>query len=527
MRIGFALALCSIFIAEQMQPPGVLAAAVNVVQTASGKVAGQRSQASSVTSFKGIPYAAPPVGDLRWRPPASPLAWQGVRKADQFSASCIQRVRGEFLPWTREYMVQNQTNEDCLYLNVWSPHLSKTAHLPVLLFIHGGGFVEGSGGVAVYDGENLASTGLVVVTMNYRLGVLGFLAHPDLTAESTHHSSGNYGLMDQIAALQWLKANIQAFGGDPGRVTIWGQSAGAFSVRDLIASPAAGGLFERAVADSGIGISEGSVPNLRTAEQLGVQFATLHNAHSVRELRSLPASALLPEANSPPLRFSPDIDGWILPQTPNAMSDKGEDNDIPVITGWQADDGRTLSRPVRSVAEFQQLAQHLYGGMAGEFERLYPAQSAQEVPTSVNESTRDRERVSMFLWAAKRGRNHKSPVFTYYFDRAIPWPQHPEFGAFHSGELPYFFRNLKTLDRPYEAVDFHVSETASAYLKEFAAKGNPNGAALPKWPACNPSVPVTMEIGERIGPIPVAEKSKLNFWTRYFNSPESKNAPVF
>jgi para-nitrobenzyl esterase len=424
-------------------------------------------------------------------------------------------------------MVQNQTSENCLYLNVWSPQVSKTADLPVIVFIPGGGFQEGSGGIAVYDGENLASTGLVVITINYRLGVLGFLAHPDLTAESKHHSSGNYGLMDQIAALRWVKANIQAFGGDPNRVTIWGSSAGAFSARDLIASPAAKGMFERVVADSGIGITEDPMPSLRTAEQLGVEFATLHNAHSLRELRALPASALLPGPNGPPLRFSPDIDGWILPQTPNAMSDNGEDKDVPVITGWQADDGRTLSRPIRSVAEFQQLAHHLYGGMADEFELLYPAQNVEEMQTAVNESTRDRERVSMFLWAIRRGRNHKSPVFTYYFDRAIPWPQHPEFGAFHAGELPYFFKNLKTLDRPFGAVDFNVSETASAYLKEFAAKGDPNGAALPKWPACNPSVSVTMEIGARIRPMPIAEKYKLNFWIRYFNSPESKNAPIF
>ena len=255
MKHELRSAFCSIVLAASLQQISAQASPASAVNTQFGKVAGQKAGHSPVTVFKGIPFAAPPIGDLRWRPPAAPASWQGVRKADEFGASCMQPVHGDFLPWTKEFLIQNRISEDCLYLNVWSPKLSATADLPVVVFIHGGAFNEGSGSIAVYDGTNLASTGLVVVTINYRLGVFGFLAHPELTAESSVQASGNYGLMDQIAALKWVQFNIQQFGGNPSRVTLWGQSAGAFSVAALIASPEAKGLFQRAIADSGIGIA--------------------------------------------------------------------------------------------------------------------------------------------------------------------------------------------------------------------------------------------------------------------------------
>lgn len=498
-----------------------------VVATRYGKLAGITNLATHISSFKGIPFAAPPVGDLRWRPPIPPAAWTGVREAAQFGASCMQHVHGTFGPWTPAFLVQNKVSEDCLYLNVWTPRVSARAKLPVIVFIPGGGFVEGSGEVPVYNGAHLASTGLVIVTINYRLGALGFLAYPGLTAESPHHSSGDYGILDQIAALKWVKNNIRAFGGNPKNVTIWGQSAGAFSVGVLLDSPLAHGLFERAQADSGLGITGHSV-SLAAAEQEGVKFAAEHHASSLMQLRAIPAAELLPAPGGSQLHFGVVVDGWALPNDPDAMNRTTAGNDVPVITGYEANDYWLATRPLHSVADYNTLVAYLYGAMADRFKQLYPpGDTLAQMQKSIVESSRDRERVSMFLWASRRLEHHKGPVFTYFFDRAIPWPQHLEFGAFHSGELPYFFCNLHVLNRPWKSQDRETSLTASSYLKYFAASGDPNGSGLPEWPAVNPAEPSTMEIGTRTGPMLVASKARYAFWVKYFYSPEAEHAPVF
>lgn len=496
-----------------------------IVQTRYGAVRGVI--ANGVDSFKGIPFAAPPVGELRWRPPVPPAKWTGVRDASQFGASCMQRVHGTVLPWTPEYLVQNKVSEDCLYLNVWTPRASASAHLPVIVFIHGGGFVEGSGAVAVYNGTHLAHQGLVIVTINYRLGVFGFLALPQLAAESPHHSAGNYALLDQIAALKWVKDNIAAFGGDPHRVTIWGQSAGAHSVGDLLASPLAKGLFQRAMADSGLSLSSHKVPTLAAAEQIGLRFAAgLHanNLAALRALRALPAADLLQGPHGKHFRFLPVVDGWALPATPRTINRGSGGNDVPVITGHQANDWMLHPPRIHSIADYAAYVQKLYGPMAGEFEQLYPAKTLDQMRQVIVESSRDRERVSMYLWATEREAHHKSLVYTYFFDRGIPWPQHPEFGAFHSGELPYFFADLHVLNRPWQPVDFRVSHLASSYLKAFATTGNPNTAGLPKWTAVSRARPSTMEIGAKTGPMPLASAARLHFWMSYFDSPQSRKA---
>jgi para-nitrobenzyl esterase len=252
------------------------------VRTASGLISGVAGADPSVTAFKGIPFAAPPVGDLRWRAPQPAARWQGTRKAEQFSDSCIQKIVPERKPWTAEFMAHNQVSEDCLYLNVWTAAKSAADKRPVLVWFYGGGYNEGSTAVPVYDGEELARKGLVVVTVNYRVGLFGFLAHPDLSKESEHNASGNYGTLDQIAALQWVRQNISAFGGDPGRVTIAGQSAGASSVHNMTASPLAKGLFHRAIAESGSAVAANSrVPGIREAEQAGVKFAASKGAGGI------------------------------------------------------------------------------------------------------------------------------------------------------------------------------------------------------------------------------------------------------
>lgn len=517
IRIGMGLMVAAL--AGQM-------AMAQIARTAFGQVEGVKAADAAVTVFKGIPYAAAPVGELRWKAPEPPAKWSGVRKTDAFSAACMQRITpGPFGPWTQEFLTANKVSEDCLYLNVWTPSVSAAAGVPVIVFIHGGGFTSGSGDVPIYDATNLAATGVVVVSFNYRLGVFGFLAHPELTAESEHRSSGNYGLLDQVAALKWVKENVKAFGGDPKRVTIWGQSAGAMSVGSLLASPLAAGLFERAMADSALTVAAVPLSDLKAAEKTGSDFATAHKAATIKDLRATKAEDLLPAPGQFGMQFSPIVDGWLLPDTPLNMSMKGTDNDVPVITGYQKDDSFTYFAPTTTVDAYDKMAERQCGGMAAEFKKLYPATNDDEVKAMVEESNRDRNRVGMYLWAVGRTKSHKQPVRTYFFTRAIPWPQHPEFKVFHTGEVPYFLLNLKMLDRPWEPADFKVADTAASYLRNFAGKGDPNGAGVPEWAAVAEGKPETMEIGVRMGPMPLAEKERMEFWVRYFNSPEGKKAP--
>lgn len=501
----------------------------DTVKTTAGTVSGVSSSDGAVITFKGIPYAAPPIGALRWRAPKPAIPWKGTRQADHFGASCMQGPNSELLPWTKEFMYVTPPSEDCLFLNIWTPKLDVKANLPVLVFIHGGAFTSGSGDVPVYDGEALARSGMIIVTINYRLGLFGFLAHPQLTAESDHHSSGNYALLDQIAALRWVKQNIRGFGGDLSRITIGGQSAGAASVLDLLASPLASGLFTAAIADSGIRDPGFPMKPLDDAEKAGQALASVLKAHSIEALRAIPAPQLLSEmSNAPPQRFGPVIDGWVVPGDPIALTtERGVYNDVPVITGFQANDVR-LGGPGKVSAEsFQNYVRKIYGTMADEFLKLYPASSYEEAKESETASARDRLRAGMFFWASRRTSTHRSPVFAYYFDRAIPWPAHPEFGAFHSGELPYAFGNLDKFDRPWEPVDHEISKMMMAYWKNMAAKGDPNGPSVPHWAPVDPSTPAVMRLGALCEPMPPAFTAKLNFWRRYFDSPQSKNAGPF
>lgn len=446
-------------------------AAIDAVRTESGVVVG--TTRSAVTAFLGIPYAAPPVGALRWRPP-QPLPYRNADwRADQFGASCVQSQPRSRLPWSEEFMTQGPIDEDCLFLNVWTNARNASARLPVMVWIYGGAFTEGSSAIAVYDGTELAKKGVVVVTINYRVGPLGFLAHPELTKESPRGSSGNYGLLDQIAALTWVQKNIAGFGGDPKQVTIFGQSAGAISVADLMRSPLAKGLFARAIALSGPGLfgrtALGGGATLRDREAAGVTFAEALGAPSLAALRALPASAFVPGAapGGATIPSGPVVDGWVLP-----ADAPGEQ--VPLIVGFVADDL----------------------GLGG----TTPEEKA---------AARQRARVSMHLWAADQ-LNASKRIYTYFFDRAIPWPAHPEFGAFHSGEIPYVFQTLGRLNRPWEPVDRRVADTVSSYFTNFAKKGDPNGSGLAPWPAYDPSAFTTMQLGARMGAMELADPERLS-----------------
>jgi len=513
MGISGALAVLLALPVRAALPPSV--------PTASGPVSGIASTDGTVVAFKGIPYAAPPVGERRWRAPAAPAPWSAVRKADQYSASCMQHVVEERKPWTHEFMAHNDISEDCLYLNVWTPAQGAGDKLPVYFWIYGGGYVEGSTAVPAYDGENLARRGVVVVTINYRLGVFGFLAHPELTREAGH--SGNYGSLDQLAALQWVQKNIAGFGGDPGKVTISGQSAGSNGVHNLVASPLARGLFQRAVAESGSGyVPNAASKSLSAAEEDGVKFAAAKGAKSLKELRALPAQALMPSANETSSAFRPVIDGYFLPADPNDIYITGKQNDVPELTGMNRDE-RSSEADYGTIplATYGTRMRQRYGAAADTFFTLYPNDTQPHSRASQQAAFRDSGLVSMFMWGQLRARTAKTPAFTYYWTHPEPGPDSARYGAFHTSEVPYVFGSLNQSQRPWTEQDHKMAELLGAYWVNFMKTGDPNGPGLPRWPAFDPASPVTMELGDKPGSRPIADQPKLEFWEAYLRDPNA------
>ncbi len=492
--------LCLMTSAASAQSPAPRRVRVKIT---SGVVAGVTNADATVTSFKGIPFAAPPVDSLRWRAPRPAASWTGIRQADRFGPSCMQGPNTPFGPWTSEFLYVTAVSEDCLYLNVWTA-AKPTERRPVLVYIYGGGFGSGSGDVPVYDGTQLAKKGLVVLTINYRVGALGFLAHPELTAESPAHASGNYGLLDQVAALQWVRDNVTAFGGDSTRVTISGQSAGAMSVALLTVSPLAKGLFHRAIIESGPGgLAAMGVAGTRglarpraDAEREGVAFAATKKATSIAELRALPATEFVRVAG----RFGPVVDGLFIQDDMASLVAAGKVNDVPTLTGLNADEGSASPNYGHMSAEaFRQQAAQRYGARAGEFLTHYPSSSEDEASRSQKASARDAAVVGVQRMLTERAVTSRSSAYAYYFDRAIPWPEHPEFGAFHTSEVPYVFGTLEVLPRPWTDADRRLSEVMMDYWVNFASDGNPNGPGLQPWPAFDPAKPSVMELGVRLG----------------------------
>jgi para-nitrobenzyl esterase len=498
----------------------VHAAATGPVKTADGLVVGTLSKDGKADVYRGIPFAAPPVGELRWREPQPVKLWTGTLHADDFGKSCMQILQRSRLPWAKEFMAQNDDSEDCLTLNVFTPSGAAGKNLPVLFWIYGGGGVEGSAEVPVYDGTEVAKTGIVVVTINYRLGIFATMTYPELTAESAHHSSGNYGTLDQIAALQWVQKNIAAFGGDPAKVTIDGQSAGAGAVHSLVTSPLAKGLFRGAIAESGSTLTLAPRASLAAAEKAGKDFAEANGAHSLKELRAIPADKLL--AISQGIRIPAHMDPWITPEDPIKILAEGHENDVPFITGIQANDYLNQYPKPLSAADYKKIAAEIYGATSDAFLKLYPAGSDAEAATSLAESNRDKAKANMYFWAVQRAKTEKSPTYTYYFTHALPDATHPEFGAFHTGEVPYTFRNLKIFDRPFTPVDTVVSDTISGYWKNFVVSGNPNGTGLPKWTPASSGPPQTQEIGDRTSQVPLMPAEKFAYWKKYFDEQLAK-----
>jgi len=484
-----ALAVCAAGLTVQALPP-------DTVQTANGVLQGVIDEAAGLREFKGIPYAAPPVGDLRWREPQPVANWEGVRKADHFGPRAMQRS-----VFSDMVFRSDGVSEDCLYLNVWTPAKSDRERLPVLVYFYGGGLTAGDGSESRYDGASMAKMGIVSLTVNYRLSAFGFLAHPELTKESPHHASGNYGLLDQYAALQWVQKNITAFGGDPKRVTIAGESAGSISVSAQMASPLAKNLFAGAIGESGSLMGALTPTSLEQAEANGVRFATNLGATSLADLRALPADKVLEAtAKRGGPRLGPCIDGWFMSKDPVAIFAAGEQAHVPLLVGWNSEEGNhfgVLGRDEPTVENFNKAIQRLYGDHADAVEKAYAATTPDEVLQAATDLASDRFiAFSTWRWSDLQRKTGRSPVYRYYY--AHPRPalagkpdSKPATGASHSAEIEYAMGNLPgnkvfawTMD------DYIVSDTLQHYFANFIKAANPNGPGLPKWPANSAHKPV-------------------------------------
>ena len=450
----------------------VLAQSPTVTVTG-GRVAGVVAP-SGIREFRGIPFAAPPVGPLRWKAPQAVIPWSGVKDASAFGPRCMQ----DYI-YTDMQFRSPGFSEDCLTLNVWAPPRGK-GKLPVLLYFYGGGFLAGDASEFRYDGEHMARRGIVVVTANYRLGVFGFLAHPELTAESPHHASGNYGLLDQVAALQWVRDNIAAFGGDPAQITIGGESAGSVSVNLLMVSPLSRNLIAGAIGESGGVIAPAT---LDSAERIGAAFGPL------AALRAIPAAALLDRGEGH--HFPVTVDGWFLPEAPAAILAAGQQARVPLLVGWNAAEGSWKAIAGDSAPTPERYAagvQRLYGSDAGPVLRAFPGGDSNEVKESGTLHAGARfTALDTWTWARLAARTGDKPVFVYNYTRS-----RGDRGAVHSAEIEYALGNLGT-NHVYDwaADDWTVSETMQAYFAAFIKTGSPNATGLPGWPANNqPAAPV-------------------------------------
>jgi len=435
--------------------------------------------------YRGIPYAAPPLGVLRWRAPQAAAKWDGVRTAHEFGPACIQSNPAiANLP---------APSEDCLYLNVWSPARSAKDRLPVMVWIHGGGFIAGATAEKLYHSEHIAKKGVIVVTIGYRLGALGFLAHPDLSAENDKHTSGNYGLLDMVAALKWVQRNISAFGGNPNRVTIFGESAGGIAVSMLCASPLAKGLFHGAISQSGGSfgpVRSGGGPgenlqSLADAERAGEKWALKAGVSSVADLRSLPADKLPAAVMGDGVGW-PVMDRWVIPGDQYTLYNAGRYNDTPVIVGHNSDEGATFPG-ARTPQAYTDSVRRRYGSFAEKLLALYPAGEG-----ALAKTARDLQRDTAFgwhtwTWVRLQSKTGKSKAFLYYFDHHPEYPAgspRAGFGAAHSDEMPLVFQQFGLPGRPQpNPQDQALSEMIVTYWTNFAKTGDPNGAGLPKWPA--------------------------------------------
>ena len=485
-----------------------------------------------VVAFKGIPYAAPPVGDLRWRPPEPVVGWEGVRDASESGAICIQNGG------------QSVTqDEDCLFLNVWAPRETSEPR-PVLFWIHGGGYTGGSGSTAIYDGAQLAADGAVVVTINYRLNVFGFLAHPALSAESPHGASGNYGLLDMVAALEWVRDNIATFGGDPGRVTIFGESAGGGAVMSVMLVPQTEGLFhgaiaqsnwingwDRPLAEAARGWEAAEEQGLRVAAALGIVGNT---DEALAAMRAASAADVLAASNadagSPFLRtgnvWAPNVDGWVIPDDPLAIYRAGRQHAVPLITGLNGNEGSLMTRnmDIPDAAAFEEHVRSVYPELADEMLAHYDASSPDAARAAIDKVIHDLYFAGPVRAHAESQAAAGAPTWLYHFTHVPPTPWGADLGSHHAAELVYVFGTLTRREeggeRPlgltpvgdYTDIDTDLSATMRGYWVQFAATGNPNRGGLPPWPVFDPETDRHLELSRVVRPGTAVDAEGAALW---------------
>lgn len=465
------------------------------VKTDKGKIQGKLSADGQVRAFLGVPFAAPPVGPLRWQPPQPAAKWPGVRDATNFGHRCAQLNIYPDMNFR-----DSGGSEDCLTLNVWTPAKDAKANLPVMVWIFGGGFAAGATSEPRQDGEHLAHKGVVVVSMNYRLGLFGFFVHPDLAAESPHHAAGNYGLMDQTAALEWVKRNISAFGGNPNNVTIFGESAGSFSVSAQMASPLAQGLFAHAIGESGAafysrGLSFAPLAKREVSDPAWALAA--FGTSDLAALRAMSADDLLnkmaAKKNAEHVPFTPDTDGYFLPESVPQIFKEGKQSHVPLLAGWNRDEPSALdvNKPAPPTVEsFRAMAEKEFGGRAGDFLKVFPHDTDAEAVRSAIDFGGDKFLTfATWQWLGAQVATGDSSVYRYYFQRPAPADKYNPAGsgAFHSDEIEYVFGTLDSrVGAVWQPDDYKISDLMETYWTNFARTGNPNGAGgaagVPEWP---------------------------------------------
>jgi para-nitrobenzyl esterase len=515
IRIASLAACLSLLVAAP-----AFAQIVDPVRTASGLIAGTTGSEKGVRVFKGIPFAAPPVGRLRWRDPQPPAPWQGVRSATEFGPRCMQ---GQDANPT--------TSEDCLYLNVWTAAPSAAERRPVIVWSYGGSLRSGAGSQPQYDGEALARKGAVFVTYNYRLGPFGFFSHPELTSESPYKASGNYGLMDLIVALEWVRANISSFGGDPNRVTIMGESAGASLVACLVTSPRAKGLFHRAIAQSTgcTGTSRIGTPltTLAEAEREGQKLAAAMGASSLAGLRAMSADDILRRGQGARVI----VDGYTITEDWLPALARGAHNGVDLLLGSNKDEGTfpIFGVPEGTAQEFVTRTKQRFGDLTPRFLALYPAGSESESATSQLNAFRDLVFWNLHSWARLQTARGTARAYLYFFTREPPVaPGQPSRGASHTAEIPYAFNNLHIeRNQRWTDTDRRLAEMMSSYWINFAATGDPNGPGLPVWPrfssADDRSV---MILGERVEAGPAPDRRVRAIYDRHYGVDKLLGAPA-
>jgi para-nitrobenzyl esterase len=518
----------------------VFAAINDPIKLDTGMISGAAGTSPDVRVYKGIPFAAPPVGDLRWRAPQAPAKWEGTRQADKFGPMCMQgaagggrgaakdAAKGPAKGAPKGNAPAAAMSEDCLYLNVWTAAASPNDKRPVMVWLHPGGYTSGSGASPATDGEALAKKGVVLVTINYRLGIFGFFSHPDLTRESDRRGAANQAFLDQAAALQWVQKNIAAFGGDPKRVTVFGDSAGASSIGNLVASPLTKGTYQRAIAESGAwsGLSIGAVRKLSDAEQAGVRTAESMGAKSLADLRAKPAADVLAGGRG----GGPVIDGWFLPDDPANIFAQGKQNDVPILVGSNKDEGTFFSQPTTAAA-WTERANQRYGDMADQFLKLYPARSDAEANASELAAFRDELGWVQRNWARLQSKTGKSKAYLYYFTHEPPatpgtvpgpggFPARGA-GATHGAEAAYVFENLLG-NRPWADLDRKLSDNISSYWVNFATNSDPNGKNLPKWPAFDDKKNARMVLGDTVESGPGLTQAQVDFYQAWYDKQTRK-----